>query len=90
MKKSFTAFACLAAAVAASPAVAGPNWDVIHQAEANALHKHEGTAAGMPLDHGPRALSTPWLNEERVESAVHSGKNGAQLSAHTHHNQAHS
>ncbi len=62
MKKvSVTLFGLLAAAWDA-PALAGPNWEVIHEAEA----RHAAHRAGehvLPLDHGPRAISTPWLNK---------------------------
>jgi hypothetical protein len=52
------------------PAVAGPNWDVIHRAEANkAAHEHE-KALVLPLDYGPRAITTPWLNRERLGELV--------------------
>lgn len=52
------------------PALAGPNWDVIHRAEANkAAHKHE-KALVLPLDYGPRAITTPWLNRERMSELV--------------------
>lgn len=47
-----------------SVASAGPNWDVIHEAEAR--HAHHAQEHVVPLDHGPRAITTPWLNS--VES----------------------
>jgi hypothetical protein len=51
----------LAAAIS-MPALAGPNWDVIHEAEAHHLARHEGEHV-VPLDHGPRAITTPYLNK---------------------------
>lgn len=56
----------LAAAIS-MPALAGPNWDVIHEAEAHHLARHEGEHV-LPLDHGPRAITTPYLNK------VHEGE----------------
>ena len=59
------------------PAFAGPDWQVIEQARKNKraevaqmekLTPAEKCAARQlvqPLDHGPRAQSTPYLNEQR-------------------------
>ncbi len=68
MKKfSATLFGLFAASLEV-PAFAGPNWEVIHEAEAHHLAHHaEGHVA--PLDHGPRAISTPWLNKVHAHSA---------------------
>lgn len=87
------------------PAVAGPNWDVIHRAEANkahraeankAAHKHEN-ALVLPLDYGPRAITTPWVNREQLSEQVskldtqqqvahsHDKKKSPVVATHTHH-----
>lgn len=64
------------------PALAGPNWDVIHRAEANKVaHKHEKTMV-LPLDYGPRAITTPWLNREMIGEQV-SKLNAQQQLAHS-------
>ncbi len=60
MKKNLTAIAALSL-VFAMPAFAGPNWDVIRAAEHSASQDNQII---LPLDHGPRALSTPWVNKE--------------------------
>ena len=59
MMKTLTGI--LAAAIS-MPALAGPNWDVIHEAEAHHLARHEAEHV-LPLDYGPRAITTPWLNK---------------------------
>ncbi|HKB60824.1 MAG TPA: hypothetical protein VKC56_12360 [Gallionellaceae bacterium] len=80
------------------PAVAGPNWDVIHRAEANKAAHIREKALVLPLDYGPRAITTPWLNRERIGELVSqadtesklaraSGRKGhVVVAAHTHHN----
>ena len=55
----------LAAAIS-MPALAGPNWDVIHEAEAHHLARHEAEHV-LPLDYGPRAITTPWLNKKHED-----------------------
>ncbi len=66
MKKTHIALILAASIPFSTPALAGPNWDVIHKAEADkAAHKHEH-ALVLPLDYGPRAITTPWLNQERL------------------------
>ncbi len=49
-------------------AVAGPDWSIIQDARRmSALHnKATLEKQAMPIDHGPRALSTIWLNGERA------------------------
>ena len=49
-------------------AVAGPDWSVIQDARRmSSLHnKAILEKQAMPVDHGPRALSTIWLNEEHA------------------------
>lgn len=48
-----------------SAATAGPNWHVIHEAEAHRAHHAKEHAA--PLDHGPRAITAPWLSKVEAE-----------------------
>ncbi len=60
MKKHLAAIATL---IVAMPAFAGPNWQIIHSAEQHASQAPENQII-LPLDHGPRALSTPWVNKE--------------------------
>ena len=50
-------------------AVAGPDWSVIQDARRmSSLHnKAILEKQAMPVDHGPRALSTTWLNEEHAQ-----------------------
>ena len=62
MKKNIAAIATLSL-VLAMPAFAGPNWDVIRAAEHHASQEPDNQVI-LPLDHGPRALSTPWVNKE--------------------------
>lgn len=97
MKRVVT-IASLLAVLFAVPAVAGPDWNVIQEGEANKLaHEHQAAvehlpiSEALPLDHGPRALTTPWMNEERrAEIASQLKKKEAVLSAHTAHNLSHS
>jgi hypothetical protein len=61
------------------PAFAGPDWQAIEQARKNKRAQvmqmekptpEERCAAKrlvLPLDHGPRAQSTPYLNEKRKQ-----------------------
>jgi hypothetical protein len=56
------------------PAVAGPDWSVIQDArKISSLHKMIEKPSlekeGLPIDHGPRALSTSWLNKEQAQIA---------------------
>ncbi len=90
-KRLITTFGMVLVAVSL-PAVAGPNWDVIHDAEANrVLHKHLSGEEVLPLDHGPRAISTPWLNKERL-AALHAEQKEKSVivSVHTKHISTHS
>ncbi len=62
------------------PAFAGPDWQAIERARQNKRAQlvpaekaspQANCAAKrlvLPLDHGPRAQSTPWLNERRKAS----------------------
>ena len=93
MKNSFMTVVGMLSALVALPAVAGPDWDAIHEAETyNATHEQQvamrnnPTTEVMPLDHGPRALSTPWLNQElKLEAVSRAQKKEAVLTAHTPH-----
>ena len=58
---------------AALPAVAGPDFQVIEQARIRHAAQRAAEASTsaprslvLPLDHGPRAQTTPWLNKQRV------------------------
>lgn len=62
MKTLATTLFGLFAASMEAPAFAGPNWDVIHEAETRHL-AHHAEEHVLPLDHGPRAINTPWLNK---------------------------
>lgn len=71
MKKSYLVAAALLSVSVALPAVAGPDWQIIHDAEhyshQQPIHVAE---VAMPLDHGPRALTTPWMNQEEKQSIL--------------------
>lgn len=77
MKKLLTTVIGSIALVATLPAFAGPDWPAIEQARKN---KHLQAVPAekpspqakcatkrlvLPLDHGPRAQTTPYLNERR-------------------------
>jgi hypothetical protein len=82
MNKLSAALFGLMAVSLAAPALAGPNWDVIREAESrHAAHKAEEHVE--PLDHGPRAISTPWLNRMH---AMHEGAAAHMVAANTTHN----
>jgi hypothetical protein len=78
MKKTSMTLAGILAVSFALPAMAGPNWAVIREAEMHkAAHQHQtsnkndsATEEVLPLDHGPRAMSTPWLNKEREQELL--------------------
>lgn len=79
MKKSYLIAAAMLSTFVALPAVAGPDWQVIHDAENyQASHEQQASIAQeevMPLDHGPRALTTPWMNQqERAYIVAHQQK----------------
>lgn len=63
MKKYHLAAAASFSLVLAMPALAGPNWQIIHAAEHD-THEQMANRIVLPLDHGPRALSTPWINKQ--------------------------
>ena len=65
MRKPLLAMIATLAAMVSVPALAGPNWDVIHAAEADRYAQQHDATIILPLDHGPRAHTTQWLNEER-------------------------
>lgn len=63
-----------------SVAVAGPDWEIIHRAEARKIaHNQELMNNGMKrdvtfLEHGPGAITTPRMNaEQKLESAQKRG-----------------
>lgn len=80
MNKLLTTLVGLVAAGTMLPALAGPDWQSIDQARKNKraqvaqmekLTPEQKCAAKrlvLPLDHGPRAQSTPYLNEQRRQS----------------------
>ena len=76
MKKLTVVLIGILAAAVQMPAQAGPNWDAIHEGEAHHLAQHAVEHA-LPLDHGPRAITTPWLNKAREEEQ--------RMAAHTQH-----
>lgn len=68
------------------PAFAGPNWDVIHEAEARHL-AHHAEEHVLPLDHGPRAISTPWLNKmQEMHVATTPAPHAHMVAANSLHN----
>ncbi|MBL8318410.1 MAG: hypothetical protein JNJ42_08385 [Burkholderiaceae bacterium] len=80
MKKLFTTLTTWIALGAAVPAFAGPDWQAIERARQNKraqvaqmekltpAQKCAARQLVLPLDHGPRAQSTPYLNQRRSES----------------------
>lgn len=80
MKKLLNTLIGALALGAALPAVAGPDWQVIEQARENERSQlaqaeqasPEAKCAAkrlvLPVDHGPRAQTTPHLNEKRRAS----------------------
>ncbi len=62
-----------------STAFAGPDWEIIDKAEADKIsHEHAFTSNDAKkivvlLDHGPRAISTPYMNEERKSELKQTG-----------------
>lgn len=52
-----------------STAFAGPDWEIIHQAEAHKISREHALMnvkkKSVFLDHGPRAITTPYLEQER-------------------------
>ena len=71
MKMTTVAVAGILAASFSLPAMAGPNWSVIHKSDQMAIQRQQTSHNSntqeevLPLDHGPRAKSTPWMNKER-------------------------
>lgn len=93
MTKNTITIALALSAAFSMPAFAGPNWAAIHRAEAQAAHEKADTV--RPLDFGPRALTTPWVNKEQAlaqedaqkkVAASHADKNGPAVAAHSHGN----
>ncbi len=88
MKNSKSALLASLLALCSVPAMAGPNWDIIHRAEANKAARSHEPALAMPLDHGPRAITTPGQNEARLARLLVQGraeKQGAAVSTEPHH-----
>lgn len=80
MKRILTILIGIISLVAALPALAGPDWQAIeqvrknHRAQVGQMEKltpDEKCAAKrlvLPLDHGPHAQTTHYLNEQRKTS----------------------
>jgi hypothetical protein len=77
MKKLLTTLVGAVALSTMLPAFAGPDWQVIEQARKNksaqvadkglprSAESCAGARVASALDHGPRATTTPYLNEQR-------------------------
>lgn len=81
MKKLLITLAGVLTVGATLPAVAGPDWQLIEQArkakaakmQREAKQQSQSAVAEtgtpkklvLPLDHGPRAQTTPWSNQQR-------------------------
>lgn len=93
MKRISIPLAGILAATLALPAVAGPDWTIIRAAHNNTAQQQphgaqQAPAAEedvLPLDHGPRALSTPWLNKEHEQmlAAEAHNKKSSMFAAHS-------
>lgn len=80
MKRILAILICAISLSTTLPTFAGPDWQAIekarknHRAQVGRMEKlapDEKCAAKrleLPLDHGPRAQSTPYLNEKRKAS----------------------
>ncbi len=80
MKKLITTLVSIVTLGAALSAFAGPDWQAIEQArkhaqvqpvKAQAVTPQEKCTQKrlvLPLDHGPRAQTTPYLNRQRKEA----------------------
>ena len=90
-KKSIAAGIAVLGAMLAVPSFAArdlPQWVDQQKANAAAIARRAGKAdseaqpsnAVLPLDHGPRATTTPWLNKQRrlQESSPASGAASTQ------------
>lgn len=70
MNKVYANLIGAAVLVATLPAFAAPDWHVIEQARKNhsaAQGQRGAMRSTLPLDHGPRAQTTQYLNEKRKE-----------------------
>ena len=76
-------FVAIAAIVFATPALAGPNWDNIRASEQHASQDPVSQII-LPLDHGPRALSTPWVNKEWRLEMIARDQKGESVKAASH------
>lgn len=70
----------LAAVIASAslPALAGPNWRIIHDERRDAAFQAADCA---PLDHGPRAQTTQWLNRKLAQRIEMHDSHKAMLSS---------
>lgn len=79
----------LAISLFSVPAVAGPDWSVIQEArylkQQASLTRSSAEQEVMPLDHGPRALSTPWMNEQHMREIIEQAKDHAMAGHHDEH-----
>ena len=91
MKRLLVTLATAFTLGAALPAFAGPDFQAIEQARkahrATQIARHGDTQApasadqndrpshALPLDHGPRAQTTPWLNKQRLLRAEAQARN---------------
>ena len=76
MKKMCIALFGALGIAASLPAAAGPDWQAIEQAR-KAKQSEDVTQVAqaaettkkfvLPLDHGPRSETTPWLNQQRMQ-----------------------
>ena len=70
MNKVHTNLIGAAVLVATLPAFAGPDWQVIEEARKNhsaAQAQRGALRSALPLDDGPRAQTTQYLNEKRKD-----------------------
>lgn len=81
MKKILPWFFVLAGAGTAVSALAEPDWKLIEQArkanspEAQAkVPECAQRKVVLPLDHGPRAQTTPWMNQQRLKKLAEQGR----------------
>jgi hypothetical protein len=72
VNKVHTSLIGAAVLVATLPVSAGPDWQVIEEARKNhsaAQAQRGALRSALPLDHGPRAQTTQYLNEKRKDLA---------------------
>lgn len=68
MKKRLIAVLGAVTLGATLPAIAGPDFQLVERGRKAKLEAHERLPQRMalPLDHGPRPQTTPWLNQQRA------------------------